>query len=69
MIAKLVWITLRTRNMRKRMALLDSFVKKEMDKPDPEVEYLKIRYYKEGLQQLQYMLTDLQVILEVLLKN
>jgi hypothetical protein len=55
-VAKLLWIKIRTRNMQKRMALIDRFIKEELDIPHQAVEYLAVRYYKEGLQQLRAML-------------
>lgn len=56
LIVKLLWITLRTRNMQKRLMHLDKVVNTQLQTPDPELEYLAIRYYREGLQQLRVML-------------
>ncbi len=62
LLAKLFWITIRTRNMNKRMMLLDKVVKTQLQTSDPEIEYLAIRYYREGLQQLRFMLQTRQQV-------
>lgn len=60
--AKLIWLTLRTRNMQKRMALLDEFMKNRLNSSDPEVEYFKVRSNKEGIEQLTFMLSSRQKV-------
>ena len=57
MLAKILWISLRTRNVHKRLALLEKSFHKQMHQSFPEVEYLPIRYYQEGVAALQYQLT------------
>ncbi len=56
LVLKLLWISLRTRNMQKRLMYLDNVVKNQLQTSDPVIEYLAIRYYREGLQQLRVML-------------